>query len=61
MTAHQCSADRAGIGGCQARPEWTVKAADVILYACGRHLNRVCLKMRLTGAEYMTVSAREAG
>jgi hypothetical protein len=53
----QCDADRAGIGGCQAPVTWTVKAAPTLMHACGRHLNRVCLKMRETGAEHMFVSA----
>jgi hypothetical protein len=56
-TRRQCDADRAGIGGCQAPVAWTIKAADMRMHACGRHLNRVCLKMSRKGAEYMTLSA----
>lgn len=55
----QCNADKAGIGGCPAPVAWMIKAADMRLHACGRHLNRVCLIVSRRGAEHMTISARE--
>ena len=54
----QCDADRAGTGGCQAPATWIITSAKARMHACGRHLNRVCLQMRMKGAGHMTVSAR---
>jgi len=55
----QCSAGKAGPGGCQAPVTWVVKAASMRRYACGRHLNRVCLALLSTGVAYMTVSIED--
>lgn len=52
----QCSAENAGLAGCQAPVQWVIKAVDRKLYACGRHLNRVCLQMARIGVAYMTLA-----
>lgn len=52
----QCSAERAGLDGCQAPVSWVIKAADARMLSCGKHLNKVCLQMIRTGAEFMTVT-----
>lgn len=59
MAGKQCDAHHAGIGGCPSPVTWVIKAADMQMNACSRHLNRVCLMMRQKGAEYMTLSARD--
>jgi hypothetical protein len=53
---NQCSAERAGVAGCYNPIGWVIKAADKKMFACGTHLNRVCLQMLQTGVEYMTIS-----
>lgn len=55
----RCSAYHAGPSGCQAPVSWVIKAASTKLYACGRHLHRVCLQMIATGATYMTVTIED--
>ena len=52
----QCHAENAGLDGCQSPVSWVVKAASARMFACGRHLNKVCLQMIRTGAEFMTVT-----
>jgi len=59
----QCCAEKAGIGGCQAPVTWVVTAELILgwpvatVFACGRHLNRVCAALRGRGAKTMTLEA----
>jgi hypothetical protein len=52
----RCSAERAGLDGCQAPVSWVLRGADQKRYSCGRHVNRVLLQMVRLGLEYVTVS-----
>lgn len=55
----KCCADKAGLDGCQSPVLWVIRAASFTLYACGRHLNQVCLSLVNRGLEFMTLSIYE--
>lgn len=57
MAVPMCSASLAGLSGCRAPVTWVITAARFRRFACGRHLNRVCAELLVTGVRHMSLAA----
>lgn len=54
----KCSAERTGLTGCQAPPQWSIEASNgEKLDACGRHLHRVSISLIRDDGKPLTIRA----